>query len=180
MIDVAPKGTASWTNSVDGLFGHFAKDSIDDNWSTINHGDFDGSAGGNSAKPDILTVQLDHTYNLKSVQIVNRGAVDGGGTVSDARLSGVKLQVLGGNGSNILYCTTLADDATLLGETLTFDNGGQGFAGAKFIRLTAAGFLHIAEIRANVAGMPEPGSLLHVGVGCVSVSLKVGGRESRN
>ena len=125
-------------------------------------------------------MQLDQTYNLKNVQIVNRGAVDGGAAVSDARLSGVLLQVLGANGTDVLYSTTLADDPTLLGETLTFDNGGQGFAGAKFIRLTANNFLHVAEIRANVAAVPEPASLLLLGCGWFPVWLTVGQRESRN
>src|SRR6476646_4454974 len=156
VINVAPNGTAQWTNSVDGLFGHFAHDAIDGNLNTISHSDFNGSSGGNSATPDILTVQLDKVYDLKNVEIVNRGAVDGGQAVSDARLNGVLLQVLGQNGTDILFSTTLADDPSLIGETHTFTNNGQGIAGAKFIRLTANNFLHVSEIRANVAAVPEP------------------------
>ena len=159
VINVAPKGTAQWTNSVDGLFGHFAHDAIDGNLNTISHTDFNGSSGGNSATPDILTVQLDKVYDLKNVEIVNRGAVDGGSAVSDARLNGVLLQVLGQNGTDVLFSTTLADDPSLFGETRTFDNNGQGIAGAKFIRLTANNFLHVSEIRANVAAVPEPDAL---------------------
>jgi lysophospholipase L1-like esterase len=171
VINVAPHGTASWTNSVDGAFGHFAKDAIDDNQDTFANSDFDGSSGGNPAKPDILTVQLDKTYNLKNIQIVNRGASDGGSAFTDARLNGVLLQVLGSNGSDVLYSTTLADDPTLFGETLTLDNGGQGFAGAKFIRLTANNFLNVSEIRANISAVPEPSTLSLFAVGCLSGGL---------
>ena len=159
VINVAPRGTTSWTNSVDGSFGHFAADAIDDDLSTFNHSDYNGSFGGNSAVPDIFTVELDRMYDLKNVEIVNRGTTDGGSAVSDARLNGVLLQVLGENGSDVLFSTTLADDPSLLGETLTFDNNGQGMAGARFIRLTANNFLHVSEIRANVAAVPEPATL---------------------
>ena len=82
--------------------------------------------------------------------------MDGGQAVSDARLNGVLLQVLGQNGTDVLFSTTLADDPSLIGETRTFTNNGQGIAGAKFIRLTANNFLHVSEIRANVAAVPEP------------------------
>jgi hypothetical protein len=157
VVNVATKGTATWTNSVDGSFGHFAHDAIDGNLNTICHSDFDGSSGGNPAKPDILTIQLDKVYDLKNVEIVNRGGVDGGSAVSDARLSGVLLQVLGSNGTDVLFSTALTDDPTLFGETHTFDNNGHGIAGAKFIRLSSSNnFLHVAEIRANVAAVPEP------------------------
>lgn len=170
-INVAPLGTASWTNSVDGSFGHFAAHAIDNDFSTINHSDFDGSFGGNSAKPDIFTATLDQVYDLKNVQIVNRGASDGGGPVSDARLTGVLLQVLGSNGTDVLFSTTLAEDASLLGETLTFDNDGDGFAGAKFIRLTANNFLHVSEIRANVSAVPEPAAISLWSVGTLWLAL---------
>jgi lysophospholipase L1-like esterase len=156
-VNVATKGAATWTNSVDGLFGHFAHDAIDGNLNTICHSDFDGSSSGNPAKPDILTIELDKVYDLKNVEIVNRGGVDGGQAVSDARLTGVLLQVLGSNGANVLFSTTLTDDPTLLGEAHAFDNSGHGIAGAKFIRLSSPNnFLHVAEIRANVAAVPEP------------------------
>src|SRR5258705_4063692 len=170
-INVAPKGTAQWTNSVDGLFGHFAHDAIDDNLNTISHSDFNGSSGGNSATPDILTVQLDKVYNLKNIEIVNRGAVDGGQAVSDARLNGGLLQVLGQNGTDVLFSTTLADDPSLLGESHTFNNNGQGIAGARFIRLTANNFLHVSEIRANVAAVPEPDVFTLFSVGFLRLSL---------
>ena len=98
---------------------------------------------------------------------MNRGASDGGSAFTDARLNGVLLQVLGSNGSDVLYSTTLADDPTLLGETLTFDNGGQGFPGAKFIRLTANTFLNVSEIRANISVVPEPATLSLFAVGCL-------------
>ncbi len=165
VVNVALKGTAQWTNSVDGLFSHFAHDAIDGNLNTICHSDFNGSSGGNSATPDSLTISLDKAYDLKNVEIVNRGAVDGGQSVSDARLTGVLLQVLGQNGIDVLFSTTLSDDPTLLGETHTFDNSGQGIKGARFIRLTSNNFLHVAEIRANVAAVPEPDALMLCSIG---------------
>jgi lysophospholipase L1-like esterase len=171
VINVAPKGTAQWTNSVDGLFGHFAHDAIDGNLNTICHSDFNGSSGGNSATPDILTIQLDKVYDLKNVEIVNRGAVDGGQAVSDARLNGVLLQVLGQNGTDVLFSTTLADDPSLIGEAHTFTNNGPGIAGAKFIRLTANNFLHVSEIRANVAAVPEPDALALFSFGFMRLTL---------
>jgi lysophospholipase L1-like esterase len=178
VVNVAPKGTAQWTNSVDGLFGHFAHDAIDGDLNTISHSDFNGSSGGNSATPDTLTVQLDKVYDLKNVEIVNRGAVDGGSAVSDARLNGVLLQVLGQNGTDVLFSTTLADDPSLFGETHTFTNSGQGIAGAKFIRLTANNFLHVSEIRANVAAVPEPDAFTLFSVGFLGLSLMTRRRNS--
>jgi lysophospholipase L1-like esterase len=169
--NVAPRGVASWTNSVDGSFGHYAFGAIDGDLTTMNHGDFNGSSGGNAAAPDVFTLELDKTYNLANVEIVNRGSLDGGSAVSDARLTGTVLQVLGANGTDVLFTTTLADDPTQLGETLAFDNGGTGFVGAKFIRLTANNFLHIRELRANVATVPEPASATSLGAAVLGLGL---------
>lgn len=171
--NVAPRGVASWTNSVDGLFGHHAFGAIDGDLTTMNHGDYNGSAGGNAATPDVFTLELDQAYNLANVEIVNRGSLDGGGAVSDARLGGTILEVLGANGTDVLFTATLADDPAQLGETLAFDNGGAGFAGAKFIRLIANNFLHIRELRANVAAVPEPAAAISLGAALFGFGLTV-------
>ena len=156
--NVAPLGIARWTNSIDGSFSHYAQAAIDGDLETMNHGDFNGSAGGIATAPDVLTIELDKTYDLQSVEIVNRGALDGGSAVSDARLNGVVLEVLGENHADVLYSATLADVPGEMGETLSFDNQGQGIEGARFIRLTANSFLHVREIRANAVSIPEPPS----------------------
>ncbi len=171
--NVAPRGVASWTNSVDGSFGHYAYGAIDGDLTTMNHGDFNGSSGGNAATPDVFTLELDKAYHLANVEIVNRGSLDGGATVSDARLSGTILEVIGANGTDVLFTTTLADDPTQLGETLAFDNGGAGFAGAKFIRLTANNFLHIRELRANVTALPEPATGISIGAALCGLGVMV-------
>lgn len=171
--NVAPRGVAAWTNSVDGSFGHYAFGAIDGDLTTMNHGDFNGSSGGNAAMPDVFTLELDKTYNLANVEVVNRGALDGGSAVSDARLTGTILEVLGPNGTDVLFTTTLADDPTQLGETLAFDNGGAGFAGARFIRLTANNFLHIRELRANVSAVPEPAAELSLGAAIIGLGCYV-------
>jgi hypothetical protein len=167
--NVAPLGVASWTNSVDGSFGNFANRAIDGNLNTMIHGDFNGSAGGNPATPDIFTVELDQIYDLKNIEIVNRGAIDGGSNVSDARLAGVLLQVLGSNGTDVLFAANLTDDPIILGDYLTFDNGGQGIAGAKYIRLTSNNFLHVREIRANISVVPEPEIQGLLGIGAAGL-----------
>lgn len=169
--NVSPRGTAKWTNSVDGSFGHYAFGAIDSDLTTMNHGDFNGGSGGNPAAPDVFTLELDQTYDLKNIEIVNRGALDGGGAVSDARLTGTVLEVLAANGTDVLFTTTLADDSSQLGETLTFDNGGAGFTGAKFIRLTANNYLHIRELRANVAAVPEPAAGVSIGSSLLGLGL---------
>ncbi|MGD9635524.1 MAG: hypothetical protein AB7U97_19745, partial [Pirellulales bacterium] len=143
----------------------FALDAIDDNFSTFNHSDFDGSFGGNSATPDRFTLELDRVYDLKSIEIVNRGTSDGGSAVSDARLTGTVLEVLAANGVDVLFSTTIVENPTLLGEKLSFDNHGQGIAGAKYVRLTTNNYLHISEIRANVAAVPEIGALQLLSLG---------------
>jgi lysophospholipase L1-like esterase len=157
--NVAPLGIATWSNSVDGTFGYYAQAAIDGDLETMNHSDFDGSAGGNAAKPDVLTVKLDKAYNLQSIEIVNRGALGGGSAVSDARLTGVVLEVLGDNQTDVLATATLADNPAVLGETWTFDNQGRTIEGARYIRLTSPGFLHVREIRANAVAVPEPSTV---------------------
>ena len=154
--NVAPLGIARWTNSIEGSFGYYAQAAIDGDLETMNHGDFNGSAGGIATAPDVLTIELDKTYDLQSVEIVNRGTLDGGSAVSDVRLNGAVLEVLGENYADVLYSVTLADVPGELGETLSFDNQGQEIEGARYIRLTANSFLHVREIRANAVSIPEP------------------------
>ena len=84
-----------------------------------------------------------------------------------ARLAGSGLMIPGTDSLG------LTDDPVILGETLSFDNNGQGFAGAKFIRLTSNNFLHVREIRANVAIVPEPTtSLLGIGLAGVCALIR--------
>jgi len=86
------------------------------------------------------------------------------------------LQVLAANGTDILFSTTLTDDPNLTGESQNFNNGGEGIVGAKFIRLTANNFLHVSEIRANVAAVPEVGTIQTLSVGFVGFLLTTRGR----
>jgi hypothetical protein len=109
---------------------------------------------------------------LKNVEIVNRGAIDGGSAVSDARLNGVLLQVLGQNGTDVRFSATLTEDPSLLGEGHAFDNNGHGIAGAKFIRLTANNFLHVSEIRTNIVAVPEPDATMILSTSLIGLNLE--------
>jgi len=80
--------------------------------------------------------------------------------------------------TDVLFSTTLADDPSLFGESHTFNNNGQGIAGAKFIRLTANNFLHVSEIRANVAAVPEPDALALFSVSFLRLSLMMTRRRT--
>jgi lysophospholipase L1-like esterase len=170
--NVAPLGIATWKNSVNGLFGYYAQAAIDGDLETMNHGDSNGSAGGQSAVPDVLTIELDKTYDLQSIEIVNRGSLDGGSATSDARLNGVRLEVLGENPLDVRFSATLADVPGELGETLSFNNEGKTIEGARFIRLTSNGFLHVREVRANaVSIVPEPASTHVLGATVLGLCL---------
>lgn len=163
-------GVASHINSDDSDFfslggGNGVSSATNDgDENTMNHTDFDGAFGGNAAVPDILRITLDAVYDLVNIEVLNRKSTQFQPSQANLeRLNGGIVRALAADESVLFTSAAItgAGDGTLH----TFDNGGAGIAGVKFIELELNNFLHVNELRAHHDVIPEPASMALLGVG---------------
>jgi hypothetical protein len=146
----------------DVAFGFPTGNGNDANPGSISHSDNIG--------PVFWQVDLQNVYNLDSVELVNRGD----GQVPD-RLNGAYLSVLDSNFETLFVSDPIA--AAGVGQVFSFDNGGAGFALARYIRVDHMGqYLSVAEVRAFGTVIPEPTTWL---VAILASVAGLGLRKSR-
>ncbi|RIK73670.1 MAG: hypothetical protein DCC68_24505, partial [Planctomycetota bacterium] len=115
-------------------FGFPTSNAVDGNAGNITHTENVG--------PVFWQVDLQAATDLGRVELVNRG--DG---CCPERLNGAVLSVLDANQQPIFVAEPFSDAG--VGQVFTFDNGGGGFPGARYIRVDHNDqYLSIAEVRA--------------------------------
>jgi hypothetical protein len=117
--------------------------------------------------PAFLQVDLGIAHNLTEVELVNRADRQ-----VPERLDGAVLSVLDENFDTIFTSAPFA--GALTAQTFSFNNGGLGFAGARYLRVDqvspdADSYLSIAELRAYGAPVPEPSTFVLAGLAAATL-----------
>jgi hypothetical protein len=138
------------TGDVAATIGFGTERAVDGRIDTITYSD--------ANVPAFWQVDLELPHNLTEVELVNRADRQ-----VPERLDGAVLSVLDED-SNVLFVSAPFAGA-LTAQTFRFDNGGLGFAGARYIRVDqlspdADSYLSIAELRAYGAPVPEPSTFV--------------------
>jgi hypothetical protein len=137
--------------SGDVAFGFPTSNGNDGNVATFNHADNVSLPPNNP----YWTVDLQGTFNLKRVEIVDRL-----GCCDPNRLNGSEIHILDGNGVQI-GATLLVDGLPpstpdLATGTRIFDNGGNGWAGASSVRIDGhTQYFQFSEFRAIALLPPQ-------------------------
>lgn len=126
--------------SGDVAFGFPTANAVDGNVANFTHSDNVG--------PVFWQVDLTSSYDLFQIELLNRA-----GCCPD-RLNGAVLSVLDAASTPIFTAPPFA--AAGDGQTFSFDNGGLGFPGARYIRVDHNNqYLSIAEVRAFADLQPQ-------------------------
>lgn len=143
----------------DVAFGLPTSNAVDGRIDTISH--------SLNNVPAFLQVDLGIAHNLTEVELVNRADRQ-----VPERLDGAVLSVLDENFDTIFTSAPFA--GALTAQTFSFNNGGLGFAGARYLRVDqvspdADSYLSIAELRAYGAPVPEPSTYVLAAFGVAAL-----------